>query len=268
MKIGIIGYGSMGKMLLHKFSNNYKVTKNNLLVSNRTMDKLKEVDNISTILNNKEVARNADILFLCIKPIDYMEVLKEIKSELKKETIVVSLNGSISFNTIHKVIDNKLIKVIPSLTAEIDKSQTLVCYDDGVSNNDKEVIKELLLSFGSVIELKEDEMGMGSELVSCMPGFIASIFDSICSEAKNHTTISEEEIIKMVLNTLSATAALMSENNMSFSDVVNRVATKGGITIEGTNVIYDKFPSICSELFIKTLEKRKETKDKIDNMFN
>ena len=54
---------------------------------------------------------------------------------------------------------------------------------------------------------------------------------------------------------------------MRFSDVVDRVATKGGITKEGTNVIYEKFPNVCSELFIKTLEKRKETKELIDNMF-
>ena len=267
MKIGIIGYGSMGKMLLHKISNNCNVVKDNLLVSNRTIEKLKEVDNISTTLNNLEVARNADILFLCIKPIDYMEVLNEIKDTIKKETLVVSLNGSISFNTIHKVISNKLIKVIPSLTAEIDKSQTLVCYDDGVSDSDKTAIKELLYSFGSVIELAEDEIGMGSELVSCMPGFIASIFDCLCTEAKNHTTISKEEIVKMVLSTISATADLMLEKNMTFSDVVDRVATKGGITIEGTNVIYEKFPNISNELFVKTLEKRKETKEKIDNMF-
>ena len=100
MKIGIIGYGSMGKMLLHKFVENYKVTKDNLLVSSRTIEKLKEVSDVSTVLNNKEVAKQSDILFLCIKPIDYKVVLDEIKDFINKDAIVVSLNGSISFNTL------------------------------------------------------------------------------------------------------------------------------------------------------------------------
>ncbi len=36
-------------------------------------------------------------------------------------------------------------------------------------------------------------------LVSCMPGFIASLFDVICTTAENHTDIPRESIVKMVL---------------------------------------------------------------------
>lgn len=32
---------------------------------------------------------------------------------------------------------------------------------------------------------------MGSELVSCMPGFIASIFDVICQSAIKHTCVTD-----------------------------------------------------------------------------
>ena len=40
MKVGIIGYGSMGKMLLWKFSESGKFGKEDLLVANRTSEKL------------------------------------------------------------------------------------------------------------------------------------------------------------------------------------------------------------------------------------
>ena len=63
----------------------------------------------------------------------------------------------------------------------------------------------------------------------------------------------------MVLNTLGAAAELMLQKGMSFTDIVNRVATKGGITEAGTRVIYDGFPEIAEEMFEKTLAKRKET---------
>ncbi len=42
MNIGIIGYGSMGKMLLHKFSETGGIDHNNLFVSNRTLSKIEE----------------------------------------------------------------------------------------------------------------------------------------------------------------------------------------------------------------------------------
>ena len=49
------------------------------------------------------------------------------------------------------------------------------------------------------------------------------------------------------------------KNDSSFEEIVSRVATKGGITEEGTKVIYERFPAVADQLFEKTLEKRKQT---------
>ena len=129
------------------------------------------------------------------------------------------------------------------------------------------MLKDLLSSIGDVIELPENEMGMGSELVSCMPGFIASIFDVICRSAEGHTSIPKEQIVKMVLSTMSATGDLMLQKGMSFEDVVTRVATKGGITEEGTKVVYEGFPETADLLFEKTLEKRRLTTEIAEKSF-
>ena len=63
----------------------------------------------------------------------------------------------------------------------------------------------------------------------------------------------------MLLNTLGSTADLMLQKDMSFEDVVKRVATKGGITEVGSRVIYDGFPEVADEMFGKTMAKRRET---------
>lgn len=262
MKIGIIGYGSMGKMLLWKFSGNAGIAKDDLLVANRTPEKLSEAKNIATICDNTTLAGTADIVFVCVRPSDMKTVLSEISSSLKDDALLVTLNGSITFDMIAKLVNCRTAKVIPSLTAEIDRSQTIVCYNSLVTDEDKTLLSGLLSSIGKVIELPENEVGMGSELVSCMPGFIASIFDVICNSAEGHTEIPKEQIVKMVLNTMSATGDLMLQKDLSFNDVVTRVATKGGITEEGTKVIYDMFPSAADEMFNKTLEKRRLTAEK------
>lgn len=261
MTVGIIGYGSMGKMLLCKFSEYAGLDKQSILVSNRTSDKLREAENIATITDNHGVAGAADIIFICVRPVDLKGVLEEIRDDIRPDALLVSLNGSISFQSIHKVISSKTAKVIPSVTAEIGRSQTLVCFDDNTDEKDKAELTALLKHIGDVIELPENEMGMGSELVSCMPGFIASIFDVICSSAQKHTSLPKEQIVRMVLATMSATGDLMIRRDMSFDDVVKRVATKGGITEEGTKVIYEGLPETADLLLQKTLEKRRLTSE-------
>lgn len=265
MRVGIIGYGSMGKMLLWKFSTAGNIGKDSLFASNRTIEKLEEAKEIAQIVTNTDLASKADIVFVCVRPADLKAVLSEIKDSINPDALLVSLNGSVSFESIKRVIDCRTAKVIPSLTAEIGRSQTLVCFNDKVT--DKDTLKNLLSCIGDVIELPETEMGMGSELVSCMPGFIASIFDVICKSAEGHTSIPQEQIVKMVLRTMSATGDLMLQKEMSFEDVVTRVATKGGITEEGTKVVYEGFPKTADLLFEKTLEKRRLTTEIAEKNF-
>ena len=259
-KIGIIGYGSMGRMLLEKFSEAGKVNCDELFISNRTISKIAEAPEKYTVCSsNITLAKSSDTIFICTRPKDILQVLQEISGVVSEDTLIVSLNGSILFEALEKVKLLKLAKVIPSVTAEINRSQTLVTYNSLVTDNDKEMLRDLLSCIGSIIELPESEMGMGSELVSCMPGFIASMFDVICKSAKKHTEIPESQIINMVLNTLCSTGELMLQKDMGFEEVVSRVATKGGITEVGSRVIYDGFPCTADEMFEKTLAKRRET---------
>ena len=268
MKVGIIGYGSMGRMMLEKFSQDKNLAGIDLFVANRTKEKVAHLtDNCNVCESNAELASMTDIVFVCVRPIDIKNVLMEIKDSLKADTLLVSLNGSIEFAQMETVCKNKIAKVIPSITAEVNQSQTLVCYNELVSEADKEYLTKLLHCMGNVIELPEKEMGMGSELVSCMPGFIAAIFSEICASAKKHTNISEKEIVQMVLRTMIGTGELMLANAYSFEDVISRVATKGGITEVGTKVIHDGLPEIMNTLFDKTLEKREMTTMNAKKMF-
>ncbi|MBR5040616.1 MAG: NAD(P)-binding domain-containing protein [Clostridiales bacterium] len=267
MNIGIIGYGSMGKMITERIASSRKAPEK-IFVANRSKEKLKSVpDGVAVCESNAEAAKNSDIVFLCVRPVDLKSVLSEIAPSLSADSFVVSLNGSITFDMLSKIFSGKIAKVIPSVTAEVDRSQTLVCYNEKVEEKDQHQLEELLRTFGNVIELPENEVGMGSELVSCMPGFIASIFDVLCSSAKKHTSIPEDQVVKMVLQTMCATGELMLDKDMSFEDIVTRVATKGGITEEGTKVVYEGFPDTADLLFEKTLEKRRMTAEKAKKTF-
>ena len=265
MNIGIIGYGSMGRMLAEKFAESVL---ERLFITNRTQEKLAGADRIAAICrSNAELASYADIIFICVRPADLKTVLEEIRIDLKTDSLIVSLNGSVTFAQMERIVRHKTAKAIPSVTAEIRRSQTLVCFNELAQASDRRTLKRLLGRIGNVIELPEEEMGMGSELVSCMPGFIASIFDVLCRAAGKHTMIPEDQIIRMVLDTLRATGELMMEKGMSFGEVVSRVATKGGITEEGTGVIYDRFPETAELLFEKTLVKRKLTAEFAEDYF-
>lgn len=262
-RVAIIGYGSMGKMLLEKIISSKLIPEVNIYVSNRTFEKiemLKEKYTVNICRTNAEAAENADVIFVCVRPADIKTVLEELVTVMDADKHIISLNGSIKFDQLEKICTgNKISKVIPSVTAEVNESQTLVCHNSKVNIKDKNELSKILESFGNVIELPEEEMGMGAELVSCMPGFTAAIFNEIKKGAQKHTKIEGNKIATMLANTMIGTGRLIIENKMTFEEVIERVATKGGITEEGTKVIEKEFPNVAAEMFDKTLEKRKKT---------
>jgi pyrroline-5-carboxylate reductase len=271
-KIGIIGYGSMGKMILTKFAQSKLIDEPDLFIANRTFEKIKYLQKvypgINICKNNPELAKNVDLLFICVKPLEIKTVLTEIINYIKNDCHIITLNGSVSLNQIEQICANKKIsKVIPSVTAEVNQSVTLVCHNSIVEDKNKSYLNKLLECFGTVAEISETEIGMGSELTSCMPGFIGAIFKVITGTAEKHTSINKNDIIKMVMETMYGTGKLLLEKEMTFDDLINRVATKGGITEEGTKVIEEKLPQIINEMFEKTLEKRKTTTEKTQNEF-
>lgn len=268
MKVGIIGYGSMGKMILEKLSETQTVAKENLYIANRTYSKIEALKKEYKVCQSSaELAAETDVIFICAGPGDIKNILEDIKPAVSEKALLVSLNGSVTFEILEKVLPHKYAKVIPGLTAEINRSQTLVCYNGEITKADKATLISLMECMGDVIELPEKEMGIGSELVSCMPGFIAAMFDVISKSAKPHTTLPESQIIQMLLKTLVGTGELMLEKGMSFEEVVHRVATKGGITEVGAQIIYAQMPEVADELFHKTMERRRETAERAKERF-
>ena len=66
---------------------------------------------------------------------------------------------------------------------------------------------------------------------------------------------------------MRGTANYLLEKDVAFEELVSRVATKGGITEEGTKVINVKLPEIISEIFARTLEKLRVTTENVQKDF-
>ncbi|MEN6570015.1 MAG: NAD(P)-binding domain-containing protein [Rikenellaceae bacterium] len=263
MKIGIIGFGSMGRMLMHKFLETGTIMQEELYVSNRTTEKLSEISFFYpkvNICNNESVVQSSDLIFICVRPAQMKDVAEIITPHIKNRQHICAVNACIRFNQLDSIFPGTSCSIaIPSVTGEVNKSVTLVSFNSYVSKHEVDLIKSLLSSFSSVIVIPENELGICTDLTSCMPGFIASIFDIIVEEASQHSSLSKDEIHSMIITTILGTSKLCVDQKMSFDKIVERVATKGGITEEGEKVIRSRFPEIVKSLFQHTREKRENT---------
>ncbi len=269
---GFIGFGSMAKMLIHSLTEFSKAGPGNICATRKDKTKLHEISGmfpgVKTYDTCGETAKNARVVFLCVKPAEIKGVLSEIKPFIKSDTHIVSLAGSVSMENLDSTIHGKISKLIPTITSEAGAGVSLLCHNANVTISDAELLEKHISKLGKVKIVKDSDLGFAAELTSCAPGFIASIFGHFAKAASLHTSsFSLMEISEMVTETLFATAKLLAETGMSFEDVVSRVATKGGITQEGVTVFNEALPRVFDEMFRKTLEKRRLVTAKINDDF-
>ena len=269
-KIGFIGYGSMGSMLFNGFITAGKMLEQEMIVSTKTKSKLAAIQtafpNVQIAQDNVEVAREAKYIFICVKPLEVNQILQEIKEVTTPETHIISIAASVTIENIAKVMNGKITKVIPSLTSEVQGGISLVCHNEKVSQEEAAFVESLLAAISTVKIVDENNFQAATELTSCGPGLIAAIFQEFVNAGLRHSNLSQGDVEEMVSKTLAGTAKLMLEKNMKFEEIIARVATKGGITEEGVKVLQGRLPETFDEMFAKTLHKRRNVAEKVDEL--
>lgn len=270
IKLGFIGYGSMGSMMVQGFIRSGAVRPEEIIISTRTRSKLDKIKSDFTELNiaesNSDVAIRAKYVFICVKPLEVMGVVKEIKNSLTKESVIISIAGPVAMKYIENAAELKVIKLTPSLTSEVSEGVSLICHGQKVGIDEANYVESLLNSISVVKRIREDDFELAAELTSCAPGFFASILDEFVKSAlRQNSGLCKEDIEDMVLHTFYGTAKVLIDKNMNFYDMIQRVATKGGITEEGVNIFNKCLPDTFDKMFEATLEKRKAVRKKIED---
>lgn len=269
---GFIGFGSMAKMLINGLIKYSKVSPSAIFVTRKDKSRLNEIketfNEVCILETCSDIAKSVDVIFICVKPMEIKSVLSEIAPFITSKHIV-SLAGTVSIKNLQSVYNGKISIMIPSITSEIGCGTSLVCHNEHVTEDDAAFFEKSISPFGKVKYVDDKDIGFAAELTSCAPGFIASIFSHFSKIALQHTSaFTVNEINEMIVTTLYATSKLSLETEMSFEQIIDRVATKGGITQEGVIVFDDNLPQVFNDMFEKTLAKRRIVEEKVDIDFH
>lgn len=259
---GFIGYGSMGSMLVEELINSAGIRQEDLIVTRKNLEKLNDITNtwpkINVTAEVTEVAKQSKYIFLCMKPMEYKDVLKEIESCLSEQQHLISITGSLMISDIEHMTKCKITRMLPTLTSEVREGITLICHNSSVTQDDAKELENVLRTFTRLFIVKEADYGFASEFTSCGPGLYAAMLQEFVEAGLRHSnSLSKDQIFDLVVQTVYGTARLMLEHKMDFEQVITRVATKGGITEEGVKVLKKGLPEVYDEVFDSTMGKRK-----------
>ncbi|BDZ69859.1 pyrroline-5-carboxylate reductase family protein [Methanobacterium petrolearium] len=270
-KIGFIGYGAMGSMIIRGILRSGVLKESEMIISTRSLNKLSDLQKshpeIEIAQSNKTVAEKSQKIFLFIKTGQVKESLEEINDHTSVNTHIICIAAGLTIENIEKVFPGKISKVIPSLTSEVNEGISLVAHNLQVTPEDAEFVEKIFQSIGEVKIVNEKEFPIATNLTSSAPAFISFIIMKFTESALEHDIFTRKEAEEMVTETLYGTAKLLQEKDLTFEDVIRQVATKGGITEEGLKVLDQGLTPLFDELFASTLKKYEKVETQLDNEY-
>jgi competence protein ComER len=267
-RYGFIGTGSMGGMLIRHFIQTGVAVPRDITACSKTGASARALameTGITVKDSDRDVAQDADVLFICVRPLDVHGVLAGIHDVLSRNTLLVSIAGCVTLADLAAWSGPavRCVKIIPSVTAEEHSGISLVAWGSWVTPADKELVFSLFSAIGTPVEIEEKHIEVYTDLTSCAPALFATMLQEFAAAAVRKENIPPPLAEYLVRHSLIGTAWLLTGKETGFEDIINRVATKGGITEEGVNVLRDRLPGVYDDLLDATLAKHELMKQKI-----
>src|SRR5882672_1630144 len=128
-RLAVLGAGKMGSILLRAFLGQKLVPASHASVTVKHVDRAaalgKELG-VQAGTDNRAAVRGADVVLLAVKPVTVGEVLREISSEIKPGTLVVSVAASVPTSAIEQHLAAKVgvVRAMPNTPCGIGYGMT------------------------------------------------------------------------------------------------------------------------------------------------
>ncbi|MDD3857284.1 MAG: pyrroline-5-carboxylate reductase dimerization domain-containing protein [Methanoculleus sp.] len=257
--IGIIGYGHMGSMLVNGFLSSGLLGIDEVVVTARSRESRDTCaaawPGIGIARANTELARRCRTIILAVRPQEMMEVLREIVPVMDGDEHIVSLAAGISLAELEGLFSGPVTRVIPTITSTIGQGTTLVCHGRQTGMQDASRVEGLFSSIGNVMLVGEEELPAATILSSCGPGLLAAIIEELAGATARASGLPVDRALALATETTAATATYLRKTGEAPGDLVERVATGGGVTEAGVKELRERLPGVFDEAVAAMLER-------------
>ncbi|MCU5098058.1 pyrroline-5-carboxylate reductase [Bacillus wiedmannii] len=243
-QIGFIGCGNMGMAIIGGMLNKKIVSANNIICSDLNTTNLKHANEkygLTTTTDNNEVAKNADILILSIKPDLYASVINEIKEVIKNDVIIVTIAAGKSIKSTEEAFAKKLkvVRVMPNTPALVGEGMSALCPNEMVTEKDLEDVLNIFTSFGQAEIVSEKLMDVVTSVSGSSPAYVYMIIEAM-ADAAVLDGMPRNQAYKFAAQAVLGSAKMVLETGIHPGELKDMVCSPGGTTIEAVATLEEK----------------------------
>ena len=234
--VGFIGAGNMGYAIMKGIKGSAASADVALFVYDKFQDAMVRAEQLGAkaMPDAAELTGSCDYVFLAVKPQQLDEVLSDIRDEVTKNTVIISICAGITDEYIasQTIEGAKVVLVMPNTPLLLCEGATALSRSDSVTDEEFRFVCDIFGSCGIYAVVPKDRMKEIIAINGSSPAFIYLYAQSFVKYAVS-VGIDEKAAVDLFSKSLIGSAKMITDSGKTIDELIEMVSSKGGTTIAG-----------------------------------
>src|SRR5215207_3747020 len=225
MRVGLIGAGNMASALARGWGDPVLCTD---AVPGKA-EALAEQLGGEAFASNADLAREADVLFLCHKPDQLDAVAAQLEGN-ERGTTIVSILAGVTLDALRSAYPDArgVVRLMPNVAVEIGRG--VICV--AAESDDSDDVTRLLERIASVVKVPERLIDVATAVMGVGPAYV-SLFVEAQVDAAVRLGMPPQMAVELATATTEGSAALLAARGFDTLALRRAVTSPGGVTARG-----------------------------------
>ncbi len=235
-RLAFIGGGVMAEVMISGVLEKRLAEPNMIYASHPRSKRAEELSahlGIHSTTSNREAAREADIVILCVKPQRLNAVLTELTGQVQPHQLLISIITGATTTTLAQRLDHPaVVRVMPNTPAQVGQGVSVWTTTPAVTDRQRQQVRALLGALGKEMWFEEERfIDMATAVSGTGPAYVFLVMESLI-DAAVHLGFSRQDARELVTQTLLGSVLLARESPKHPAELRNMVTSPNGTTAE------------------------------------
>ncbi len=188
--------------------------------------------------DNLQLASQADIIILAVKPQVAASVLTGLEPAITPDKLIISIMAGISTGLIEETLTNgvRVVRTMPNTPALIQTAATAICPGRKATEQDLEVARTIFSCVGVVVTVPEKQMDAVTGLSGSGPAYVFTFIEALADGGVKNG-LPRDVAHQLAVQTVLGAARMVSESGEHPAQLRDKVTSPGGTTIAALHAL-------------------------------
>ncbi len=237
MIVGLIGAGNMGGALVRGWDT-AMAGPDTVLIADADQQRARDLAKGTggkCAKSNRELAEDADVVLLAVKPVALHPVAEEIRVQVSDRRIpVVSILAATPIELIEQAFGpgTPILRFMPNVNAEVRAATLIYASNDSLDQRIERTLLDLFGLLGDLVPIEEPLFDAATAISGCGPAFFSLVVEAMV-DAGVKQGLAVRQATELATTTMAGTAALLTRREGNTVALRRQVTSPGGTTAAG-----------------------------------